>query len=224
MDNHNIQMEVSDKLSLRGRVFSHLREEILSGKYQTNDELKEMVIANELGVSRTPVREAFRQLELEGLIHVIPNKGAYVNGITAKDIRDIYAVRSMLEGLAARWATEASDSALIKKLEDINDLSEFHMKRGNMEQVFILDNEFHDALYEASRSKILNKVLSDLHEYVQRIRRITLATVRANESIKEHRDIVKAIKDNDPEMAEKLADIHIVNSINNISNTGVNDK
>ena len=88
--------------SLRGKVFQRLREDILNGVYQEHEELREITIGEELGVSRTPVREALRQLELEGLVTIIPNKGAYVTGITAKDVEDIYKIRSQLEGLCAR--------------------------------------------------------------------------------------------------------------------------
>ena len=88
MSSTDVKNEVTDKYSLRGRVFHRIREDILSGKYKENDELKEMTIGEELGVSRTPVREAFRQLELEGLIQIVPNKGAYVTGITVKDVKE----------------------------------------------------------------------------------------------------------------------------------------
>ena len=98
--------ENRDRYSLRGRVYESIREDILSGKYEQNTELKEKAIGTELGVSRTPVREALRQLELEGLVTIIPNRGAYVNAITAKDVKDIYNIRSTLEGLCARWAAE----------------------------------------------------------------------------------------------------------------------
>lgn len=91
--------ESSDRYSLRGKVFHQLREDILSGHYKEHEELREMAISEEMGVSRTPVREALRQLELEGLVSIIPNKGAYVTGITRKDVEDIYAIRSLLEGL-----------------------------------------------------------------------------------------------------------------------------
>ena len=100
------RMEEYQDRSLRGRVFRRLREDILSGVYQEQDELREITIGEELGVSRTPVREALRQLELEGLVTIIPNKGAYVTGISRKDVADIYKIRSMLEGMCARWATE----------------------------------------------------------------------------------------------------------------------
>ena len=99
-------MEEYQDRSLRGRVFEKLREDILSGVYKDCDELREITIGEEMGVSRTPVREALRQLELEGLVKIIPNKGAYVTGITPKDVQDIYMIRSILEGMCARWATE----------------------------------------------------------------------------------------------------------------------
>ena len=95
-----------DNYSLSSRVFHTIRENILSGKYATDEELKEKNIGEELGVSRTPVREALRQLELEGLVTIIPNKGAYVVGISKKDIQDIYEIRSRLEGLCAKWAAD----------------------------------------------------------------------------------------------------------------------
>ena len=99
-------MEEYQEHSLGGRVFQKLRDDILSGKYKEHDELRETTLGKELGVSRTPVRAALRQLELEGLVTIIPNKGAYVTGISQKDIRDIYVIRSMLEGLCARWAAQ----------------------------------------------------------------------------------------------------------------------
>ena len=99
-------MEDYQDHSLSSRVFQKIREDIIKGKYQEHDELRENTIGKELGVSRTPVREALRQLELEGLVTIVPNKGAYVTGISTKDVKDIYAIRSMLEGLCARWATE----------------------------------------------------------------------------------------------------------------------
>ena len=123
-------MEEYQDHSLSGRVFQKIREDILNGKYKENDELRENTIGKELGVSRTPVREALRQLELEGLVTIIPNRGAYVTGISQKDIWDIYMIRSHLEGLCARWATEHITDEQMEKLEEILMLSEFQMNRG----------------------------------------------------------------------------------------------
>ena len=118
--------ESTDRYSLRGQVYHKLREDILAGRYQDHEELREMAISEELGVSRTPVREAFRQLELEGLLTVIPNKGAYVNCITVKDVEDIYAMRGLLEGLCAKWATEHITAKQTEQLEEVIYLSRFH--------------------------------------------------------------------------------------------------
>lgn len=214
--------EVTDKYSLRGRVFHKIREDILSGEYHQNEELKEASIGNELGVSRTPVREALRQLELEGLVNIIPNKGAYVNGISAKDIQDIYVIRSYLEGLCARWACEYITKPQLEELDEIIYLSEFHAKKGHHDQLLELDNRFHEVLYEASNSKILDHVLSDFHHYVQRVRKVTLSSMaRANDSNAEHRAIVEALKEKDGERAETLAHEHMLNTIKNISEKGL---
>lgn len=96
-----------DNYSLSAKVYNHIRDGILAGTFAKGDELKEKNIGDELGVSRTPVREALRQLELEGLVSIIPNKGAFVEGVSTDDIRDIYEIRALLEGLCARWAAAA---------------------------------------------------------------------------------------------------------------------
>ena len=110
-------MEEHQDYSLGSRVFQKIREDILNGRYKEHDELRENTLGKELGVSRTPVREALRQLELEGLVTIIPNRGAYVTGISRKDIWDIYVMRSMLEGLCARWAAEHITDEQLDELE-----------------------------------------------------------------------------------------------------------
>lgn len=212
-------MEEYQDHSLRGKVFRRLREDILSGVYQDEEELREITIGEELGVSRTPVREALRQLELEGLVTIVPNKGAYVTGITAKDVSDIYHVRSMLEGLCARWATEHITDEQIDKLEEILVLSEFYVGKGKEDaiQVSELDGKFHQVLYEASDSRILEHVLSDFHKYVQMARKLSVKKKdRAEKSIAEHRAILEAIKNKDADLAEKLANQHIMKVMENL--------
>ena len=200
-------MEEYQDQSLRGRVFRRLREDILSGVYKENDELREAGIGEELGVSRTPVREALRQLELEGLVTIIPNKGAYVTGISLKDVHDIYMIRSMLE------------------LEEVILLSEFHLKRKSADkkgaekaqQVSELDGKFHKVLYHASNSRILEHVLSDFHKYVKMARTMSVEEEhRAERSIGEHRAILEAIKARDEELAERLANEHIMKVMENL--------
>jgi DNA-binding GntR family transcriptional regulator len=222
LEDFYLHKEVTDKYSLRGRVFNKIREDILSGVYHENEELKENTIGLELGVSRTPVREALRQLELEGLVTIIPNKGAYVTGITKKDIHDIYMIRSYLEGLCARWACEHITDAQIEAMEEILYLSDFHARRSHFDQLVELDNKFHDMIYKASGSKILDHVLSDFHHYVERVRKITLSRpTRATKSSQEHGAILDAIKKRDKDLAEELAHEHIMNTIKNLSEQGL---
>nr|WP_076777305.1 GntR family transcriptional regulator [Lachnoclostridium phocaeense] len=218
-------MEEYQDQSLRGKVFRRLREDILSGVYKENEELREISIGEEMGVSRTPVREALRQLELEGLVSIIPNKGAYVTGISLKDVHDIYMIRSMLEGLCARWATRYITEEQIEELEEVILLSEFHLKKKSTagkdgekaQQVSELDGKFHKVLYHASNSRILEHVLSDFHKYVKMARTMSVEEKsRAEKSIEEHRAILEAIKARDEELAERLANAHIMKVMENL--------
>lgn len=222
MGTYDVKQDVTDKFSLRGRVFHKIREDILSGKYKDNEELKEMAIGEELGVSRTPVREAFRQLELEGLIQIIPNKGAYVTGITVKDVKDIYMIRSLLEGLCAKWATQNITKEQLEELEENVYLSEFHTAKGHREQIAELDNRFHEILYEACNSKMLEHQLRDFHDYVLRVRKKTLSEdKRSMESNKEHHLILDAIREGNPEKAEQMANRHIISAYENMVKNGL---
>ncbi len=224
MSKFDVKRDTSDQYSLRGRVFHKIRGDILNGKYKENEELKEVAIGQELGVSRTPVREALRQLELEGLVQIIPNRGAFVTGIQASDVRDIYLIRARLEGLCARWACEHITKEQMDAMEENVYLAEFHAKKGNMEQMTELDNQFHRILYESGNSKMLEHLLMDYHQYVMRIRRKTLSTPeRAIASNKEHHGIMEAIKANNPELAERLADEHMVNAYDNMVKNGLFD-
>ncbi len=224
MSNYDVKQEVTDKYSLRGRVFHKLREDILSGKYKEHEELKEVAIGEEMGVSRTPVREAFRQLELEGLIQIIPNKGAYVTGITEKDVKDIYMIRSLLEGLCARWATEYITKEQLEELEENVYLAKFHAGKGHLEQLAELDNRFHHILYEACNSKMLEHQLRDFHEYVLRVRKKTLSSAsRGPKSNQEHEQILEAIKSGNAPLAEKLANEHMINAYENMVKNGLHE-
>ena len=143
-------------ISLRGKVFDKIREDILKGRYKKGDELVECTIGKELGVSRTPVREAIRQLELEGLVQLIPNKGAFVTGISSKDVMDMYQIRAKLEGLCAAMAAENITKEQLEEMEEAVYLSDFHADKGNYEQVCQQDGRFHQLLYQASGSRIPN--------------------------------------------------------------------
>ncbi len=213
-------MEEYQDHSLSSKVFQKLRDNILTGKYAEQEELRENTIGKELGVSRTPVREALRQLELEGLVTIIPNKGAYVSGITGEDVKDIYRMRSLLEGLCARWAAERITEEQLGRLDEIILLAEFHSKRENAinaEQITELDGQFHAVLYEACGSRILKHTLTDFHKYVQNARKLSIISgERARKSIREHKMILRAIRERDPDLAEQLANEHIIHVMENL--------
>ncbi|XME03098.1 GntR family transcriptional regulator [Lachnospiraceae bacterium C1.1] len=224
MMDESIQKEVTDKYSLRSRVYNQLRENILNGKYKIGEELKEVAIGEEYGVSRTPVRDAFHQLELEGLITIVPNKGAIVEGISDKDIYDIYEIRSRLEGLAARWACEHITEAQADRMEEILYMSDFHAAKGHFDKVTELDSQFHKLMYEASGSKRLELLLNDYHQYLYSVRKRSLGKLdRGRVSNEEHKLIESAIRNNDPDLAEKYAHEHILNALKNVTECEINN-
>lgn len=211
------ESDSTDKASLRERVFQTIRQSILDGKYKPGDTLRESTIAKELNVSRTPVREAIRQLQLEGLVRSIPNKETVVCGITEADVQDIFMVRGRLEGVAGRLAAERITEEELEKMEEILELTEFYANKGDISRLEALDHTFHDAIYNATKSKIIKQVLSDFHTYIQQVRKKSMATPgRVNSLIAEHRAIYKAIKNRDGDKAEELINDHLKKVTNNI--------
>lgn len=207
----------SDGGSLREQVFKAIENAVLNGEYKDGDSLNELKISKELGVSRTPVREALMQLELEGLVRNIPNKGAVAVGVTEKDIEDIYAVRIIIEGLAARLCAENISENELKRLGEIVDLQEFYLSKGDYERIWSLDGEFHGIIYAASQNRPLCFMLSIFHNYIKRARDISVNVEgRAEKTAAEHRAILNAVEKGDGELAERLTAEHIVNAKNNI--------
>ena len=203
--------------SLRGKVFIQLQNDILNGLYQPGDNLIETKLSEELGVSRTPIREAIRQLELEGLVQSIPNKGAIVKGISAQDIEDIYTIRMLIEGLAARWAAEKITDEELKELKEAVDLEEFYTVKNDVSHLLLFDSRFHDIIFKASKSKPLMHTLSAFHHYVQRARNSSLNNPeRAWLVLDEHKDILQAIMEHDAEKAERLTTVHVRNASLNL--------
>ena len=204
------ESEVGGKSSLRERVFKSIRESILRGEYNKGDALRETVIAKQLNVSRTPVREAIRQLELEGLVYSIPNKETVVAGISEEDVQDIFLIRSKLEGLAAKQAAMRITSTEIKEITEVLELTEFYAQKGDIEHIEELDHRFHDLIYIATKSRIMKQVLSEFHSYVQKTRMASLSTPgRIEGLLSEHTAIFEAIKQKDGDKAERLMNQHI---------------
>ncbi|HMM20753.1 MAG TPA: GntR family transcriptional regulator [Selenomonadales bacterium] len=203
--------------SLRNKVFRYIKSHIISGAYHPGETLLESKLAEELGVSRTPIREAIRLLELEGLVEVTTKKGAVILGISQKDVQDIYAIRQLVEGLAGRWAAERISDSEFKDLQKTFELMEFYGQKQDLEEVAELDNKFHQAIYEASGSRILYLTLRNLHEYAQiaRIRSLAFQN-RLPQTLTEHRAILDALRAKDADAAEKALSEHVHNVHQNI--------
>lgn len=202
-----------EQYSLRGKIYSTVRENILNGKYAQGESLIEKRLAEELNVSRTPIREAIRQLELEGLVESIPNKGATVKGISRKDVEDIYKIRMLLEGLAARWAIEKMDDEDIKKLEETYELMVFYTARGDVDAISEHNTAFHDIIYSATKSVVLKQILKDFQSYVKWVRYESLSSLgRKEAALREHHDILEAFKAKDQDAAERYLIEHVEKS------------
>ncbi len=207
------KINTSEQGSLTAKVFKALEKAILSGEFLPGEALTEQSLSGQLGVSRTPVREALRQLEHEGLVKNVPNKGAEVVGVSEKDVDDIYTIRVHIEGLAARWAAENISESEIEKLRDTLELQEFYASKGDSDRVKSLDSTFHEAVYKASESNPLRQILSQLHNSIQRARGLSIQSEgRAVAAVEEHRRIFEAIAAHDGDNAEKEAQIHIINA------------
>lgn len=211
------ELSFSNDASLRNKVFKYIKSQIINGHYNPGESLVESKLAEELGVSRTPIREAIRLLELEGLVETTPNKGAVVLGISGKDVEDIYAIRLAVEGLAARWAAVNMSVHDKKELAKVVDLMEFYAQKDDVDEVAELDNKFHEIIYEASGSKILNLTLSNLHQYLQMARLESLKVPkRLPATMTEHRNIVDSFNESDPDKAEKALTDHVRKAYQNI--------
>lgn len=204
---------LEESASLRARVFRELEDAILSGTLQPGETLAETKLSHQLGVSRTPVREAIGQLELEGLVRSIPNRGAVVVGVSRQDMEDIYTIRTSIEGLAARWAAEKILPEELRELQDTVDLQEFYLHRQDVLQVWQLDSRFHQTIHSACRSNPLRHTLTGFHHYIARARRLAVENPqRAGQSVAEHRAILNAILAKDPAAAEAAMVTHIKNA------------
>lgn len=202
--------DFSNSFSLTDEIADVVRERILKGEYQIGEKIKENQIATELRVSRTPIREAFKLLENEGLIDYIPNRGCFAKGFTQQDVDDIYSVREALEELAVRWAVSRITPEEITALEEQCDLMEFYTKKKDCKKVFELNNSFHDVLYASARSRFLAQILRSYKEYIDKTRKSFFYEQSYLEGIlAEHRAILEAIKENDVDKAVDAMSRHM---------------
>ena len=199
-------------VSLADQVFEKLENDIIMGVYPCGEVLTELKLVEQLGVSRTPIREAMRRLEQERLIKE-SGKGSVVLGITKTDLEDIMDIRIRIEGLAAYYAAKNITPQQAEELKRGIELQEFYMQRQDVDQMRKMDDRFHEMMYELCGRAVIRDTLQPLHRKALRYRKKSIEdTVRPALSVKEHKAIVDAIVAGDAELAEKLTTEHIVNA------------
>ena len=207
-------------LSLAEQVFERLENEILSGVYQRGELLTEMKLVSDLGVSRTPIREALHRLEQERLIET-SQKGFLVLGVTQQDLADIFEIREKIEGVASRLAAEKITEEQLAQLRETLELQEFYVARHDADHIKSYDSQFHKLIYRFSGSSVYYDTLIPLHKKVQKYRKASVENEsRAVQSAKEHRVIFEAIAAHDGKKAEQYTIEHIVNAANHILKRG----
>ena len=207
----------SDK-PLREVVFLRLRQAILRGELQPGDRLMEISLASQLGVSRTPVRDALHKLEKEGLVNMVPRCGAEVANITDKDMRDVLEVRTTLEELAVELCIERINDDGIKRLKAANKTFKEKVEEGELLLIAEADVAFHDIIYSITENRRLLEIISELRENLYRYRLEYLKNESARlVLVKEHDNIIKFITEKNTDKCKKAIRSHIENQMNDIA-------
>jgi DNA-binding GntR family transcriptional regulator len=205
------KIESTDLRPIREIVLERLRKAIIAGSLEPGDRLVETTIAENMGVSRTPVREAFRQLEIEGLAENVPRKGTIVKGISKKDILEIYEIREMLEGLGARLACVNISQSQIEELSEKISKMEQLIDSKDSTGYWNLHSEFHDIILYVSGNKRLVDQMKQINEYLSNLRRLTLVMdKRRRGAMEEHKKLIKAFEEKDEMLAEKIGREHVI--------------
>ena len=208
----NLQVKMDEFLPLRDVVFNTLRQAILTGELKPGERLMEIHLANKLGVSRTPIREAIRKLELEGLVVMIPRKGAEVAKITVRDLKDALEVRMAIDSLSVKLACERLDEDDKTEIKQACVAFREAVKSGNVQAIVEGDERFHNTIYRASKNQKLITIAMNLREQVYRYRFEYVKDFSYHENlIREHDQITEAILKGDVETAQKIMKEHIYN-------------
>lgn len=216
----DFQVDMDQYLPLRDVVFNTLRQAILRGELKPGERLMEIQLANKLGVSRTPIREAIRKLELEGLVLMIPRRGAEVAEITEKSLRDVLEVRAALEELAVDLACDRITDAEIEKLREAAAEFEETTKSEDVTALAEADVRFHDIIYGATENQKLIQLLFNLREQMYRYRVEYLKRKEVHSTLfAEHEHIIECIVKRDKEAAKKASSTHIDNQMTAVADT-----
>ena len=208
----DLTLNMDAYLPLRDVVFNTLREAILKGELKPGERLMELQLAAKLGVSRTPIREAIRMLEQEGLAVTIPRKGAEVAKMTEKDMEDVLQIREALDELAAKIACEQISEGQLEELVATMHEFEESTKTDNVKKIAEADVKFHDIIYQSTGNPKLVNMLNNLREQMYRYRVEYLKEEQTrNLLVSEHEELVKAIREGDVQKAQDISFHHLEN-------------
>ena len=198
---------------LREAVCESLREAIRKGILRPGDRLMEIQLSEELGVSRTPVREAIRKLELEGYVIMMPRRGTYVADLSIRDVNEVFEIRTSLDALAGELAAERITDEELEALQRLLVKLGHYIEEGDMDKIVDTDTKFHDILYQASRNSRLFGIISNLREQLTRFRTTSMSFPgRLKATLDEHRRLVEAIAQGDAAEARAAAEYHMEKS------------
>ena len=212
-----LKLSIVSKISQREKTYKTIKKAILTYEVKPGEPLIEEKIANKLGVSRTPVREVLRELEKEGLVKIIPRKGAFIAEIFPKDIEEIFLLREILECAAVKIAIpKLKEEDLIEIESLLNSISK-NIEMKNYKYIFDTDVKLHSLIVDTAGNRRLSKFLKMLNDQIHRIRILSaIVPGRISESLQEHNDILEALKKRDIDLAERSLRQHIRNIKNNI--------
>jgi len=197
---------------LNVEVANEIREMIRVGTLEKGDKINEKELSMALGVSRTPIREALQRLSIEGLIKIIPHRGAFVSSPRLRDIREMFEVMSVLEGTCARMAAEKMSEAEFKKLESLHLELEKHYQNRDHENYLQVNHRYHTYIQELTGNRVLNDIINGIRLKILLYRSQQLYQPRRfDDSISEHRALLEAFKKRDPVQAENLMKTHLMN-------------
>jgi len=209
---NKLKLKNLDSLPLRESVFLTLREAILKGYFKPGDRLMEVDLANELGVSRTPVREAIRKLELEGLVDMRPKRGAKVSSITLEDLNDVMEIRRHLEKLVVELSCVKATEEDVKEMEKCQQAFVEAVKSRDSTKIAEADVAFHDVIYKSTYNKRLIQILNNLHEQMYRYRLEYIKDeMKRTTLVEEHNRLITAIKEHDIDNAKCIIIRHVDN-------------
>ncbi len=195
---------------LREAVCETLRDAIRKGILEPGERLMEVQLAEELGISRTPVREAIRKLEQEGYVIMMPRRGTYVSDISTNDVKEIFEIRSALESLATGLAARRIEPDELETLQNLLIEIEGYIAKNDMEKIVETDIKFHGLLYQVSRNERLVNIINNLKEQLARFRTLSMSYPgRLQETLEEHSEMVEAIANGDVSAARDAAEHHM---------------